>query len=205
MKRISVMSVGLAALAGLVSTSRDANALGPVDVEIGAKVGGATNPADSPNPNPLGLGVGARGGVAIFGFYGGLNAMYYVGSGTDYALGTVTGHTSTHALQLGLEAGYGFKLSLLTIRPQIGFGNMSFSGTSDTSVRGGGTVSTDVSNSHFYLEPGVTGIVSLGLLFVGADANILLIPGVDQIDNQGNQNSKTLTSFTLHAQVGVKL
>ena len=196
MKRISVTLVALGALAGVALTSRDAHALGPVDVEVGAKAGAATNPADSPSPNPLGLGIGARGGVSFLGLYGGLNAMYYVGSSSD--VGAL--HLSNHALQLGLEAGYGFTFSILTIRPQIGFGSISFSGSSSGTVAGV-TVNGDSSDSHFYVEPGVTGLIGLGLWYVGADANVLVIPGVDQ----GNGNSKTFTSFTMHGQFGFKI
>ena len=201
MKRISVTLVALGALAGVALTPRDAHALGPVDIEVGAKVGGATNPADSPQPNPLGVGLGARGGVSIFGFYGGLNALYYLGSSADLTSNAVSSHFSNHAFQFGAELGYGFTFSILTIRPQVGLGTINFSGSSTTTI-GGRTVDTDVpGKGYFYLEPGVTGMIGLGLWFVAADANVLLIPSVDQ----GNGDSKTFTSFTMHGQFGFKI
>jgi hypothetical protein len=55
-------------------------------------------------------------------------------------------------------------------------------------------VSGSTSKSNLYLEPGVTGLVSLGGWFVGADLNLLFLPGMDN----------TTTAFTLHGQVGLK-
>ena len=47
------------------------------------------------------------------------------------------------------------------------------------------------SKGYFYLEPGVTVLVPLGLLYVGADANLLWMPGTaDSID------TKAWTSLT---------
>jgi hypothetical protein len=86
----------------------------------------------------------------------------------------------------GGELGYGFKiLDLLTIRPQVGIGNATFSES------GGGQ---SQSTSNWYLEPGVTGLIGLGLLYVGADVNALLFPGL----------ANTNAAFSLHAQIGVK-
>jgi hypothetical protein len=87
----------------------------------------------------------------------------------------------------GGELGYGIKLlDLLTIRPQVGLGNATFS-------ESGGGASTSTSN--WYLEPGVTGLIGLGLLYVGADANALFFPGL----------ANSQAAFTLHAQIGIKL
>lgn len=168
---------GLASLA-IVTSTRPAHALGPIDLEIGAKAGVATNPASGGGTNPLGFGLGGRAGVVLLDhLYGGVNLMYYLG-GSD-------GPESFHTLMYGVEAGWGWKLiDILTIRPQVGIGNATFS------ISGPATSS----NSNWYLEPGVTGLVSLGLLFVGADANLLAFPGL------ANSN----VAFTLHGQVGVK-
>lgn len=170
---------GLASLA-VVTTAQPAHALGPIDLEIGAKAGVGTNPASGNNAlNPLGFGLGGRAGVVLFDhLYGGVNLMYYLG-GSE-------GPVSEHTLLYGLEAGWGWKLvDILTIRPQVGIGNGTFS------VSGG---PAGASTSNWYLEPGVTGLVSLGLLFVGADANVLAFPGL--------QNSNV--ALTIHGQVGVK-
>jgi hypothetical protein len=166
---------GLASLA-ILTTTQPAHALGPIDLEIGAKAGVGTNPSgEAGAPNPLGFGLGGRAGVVLFDhLYGGVNLMYYLG-GSDAGV-------SFHTLMYGIEAGWGWKLiDILTIRPQVGIGNATFSAGS-------------VSNSNWYIEPGLTGLVSLGLLFVGADANVLAFPGL------ANSN----VAFTFHGQVGVK-
>jgi hypothetical protein len=100
--------------------------------------------------------------------------MYYLG-GSDNGV-------SFNTLMYGVEAGWGLKLlEILTIRPQVGLGNATFSVGS-------------ASSSNLYVEPGVTGLASLGMLFVGADANALVFPGL------ANSN----VAFTLHGQVGLK-
>ena len=55
------------------------------------------------------------------------------------------------------------------------------------------------SSSHLYFEPGVVALIPLGLLYVGADANLLVIPGVAR----GTEDS-TFTAFTVHGQIGVQ-
>jgi outer membrane protein with beta-barrel domain len=203
MRSASIFVAAFTLCAGTLVTTRDAHALGPVDLEVGAKVGVGTNPISSTNagnvsvssPNPLGFGLGARGGVSFLGIYGGIQFMYYFGSSQDTSVLGQSFSASEHSLLYGIEAGYGFTLlDLLTIRPQIGIGNF----TATASVSGNGAAlqgSTSQSNSNLYLEPGVTGIVSLGMWFVGADANALFLPGADH----------ATTAFTFHGQVGVKL
>ncbi|MEO8878687.1 MAG: hypothetical protein ABI461_24065 [Polyangiaceae bacterium] len=190
MKRTTSLLFGALPFALYFFHSTDAHALGPVDVELGGKVGYATNPNSDAGYNPLGLGVGARGGVEfLHGVYAGLSAMYYFGGSVD--LPPPGGSLSSHAFLLGVEGGYGFHFSVLTIRPQLGLGNASFNTSS-------GNFSN--SDSHIYLEPGVTGIVTLGLLYLGADANLLVIPGVDQ----GGGDSKTFASLAINGEVGVR-
>jgi hypothetical protein len=131
--------------------------------------------------------------------------MYYLGgtSGLDGG-----GSTTLHSLQYGVELGYGFKLlRLLTIRPQIGIGNY----TAFASVNGlavgptsGPTISGSSSQSTLYLEPGVTALASVGLLFAGVDLNLLVLPNLSTTDPSGNQGSTTDVAFTAHAQVGVR-
>ena len=173
--------------AAIIASEHDAHALVPVDVEVGARVGVGTNP-DSRGPNPYGFGLGGRGGVSIFHFYGGLSAIHYFGGSKDFPIGGQTLSVSASSTLLGLEVGYSITgIPLLTLRPQLGIGNASFK-------------SGDSSNSHLYLEPGLTALVSLGVVYVGADANILVVPNVDET---GTTNKSTFTAFTLHAQVGV--
>ena len=197
MRSVSILAAAFAVGLGTFAMSRDAHALGPVDVEVGAKVGVATNPvsgANSSSINPLGFGLGARGGIDLLGFYGGVQFMYYLGGSNDISVPGGSGSVSVHTVMYGVEAGYGITLlDILTIRPQIGLGNATFS----SSGSGSGTLSVSVpgsDKSNLYLEPGVTGLVGLGLWYVGADANVLVFPGLD--------NSKA--AFSLHGQVGVK-
>ena len=94
---------------------------------------------------------------------------------------------TTSTLMYGGELGYGVKLlDLLTLRPQIGVGDATF-----TTSGGGSSAST----SNWYLEPGLMGLVGLGLLFVGADINALFFPGATYASQ---------AAFSLHAQVGIK-
>ncbi|HTQ44405.1 MAG TPA: hypothetical protein VMI75_16705 [Polyangiaceae bacterium] len=165
---------GLASIA-IVTSTRTAHALGPIDLEVGAKAGVGTKPYNGDGPNPLGFGLGGRAGVVLLDhLYGGVNVMYYLGDSQN--------GVSFNTLMYGVEAGWGLKLlEILTIRPQVGLGNATFS-------------AGNASNSNLYVEPGVTGLVSLGMLFVGADANVLVFPGL------ANSNA----AFTLHGQVGLK-
>jgi hypothetical protein len=194
MRRTSVLLVAGALAAALTCIPRDAHALGPIDIELGARVGGATNPfgGNPQPPNPLGFGLGARGGVTLFGFYGGLSVMYYFGGSQSATLGTTSVSSSYNSLLYGGELGYNIKVALLTIRPLLGIGNYSL----NTSNSPGGSSS----NNNLYLEPGLTGLISLGTWFLGADANALILPSMKQPD----QSTSTNVAFTLHGQVGVR-
>jgi hypothetical protein len=198
MRTASIVAAAFAFGVGTFAMTRNAHALGPLDVEIGAKAGFAPSPLSSNNgvsvPNPLGFGLGARGGIDIIGIYAGVQLMYYFGgSDTVSALGQSVS-VKDHTFMYGVEAGYGFTLiDILTIRPQIGIGNATISGGGDVSgvvnASGGSN-----SQSNLYLEPGVTALISLGGWFVGADANLLDFPGL---------NDGQLT-FSFHGQVGYK-
>jgi hypothetical protein len=67
--RVAFLGLGIAT----VVATRDAHDLGPVDIEVAAKAGYATNPLSTNGPlsasNPLGFGLGGRAGLA---FKGGL-------------------------------------------------------------------------------------------------------------------------------------
>jgi len=191
----AVLASAAIAVANL-GVTRDAHALDAVDIEIAAKAGFATNPSSIPNlnpPNPLGFGLGGRAGLAFKGgLYLGGNLMdYFTGSqsetnvtcGGTNACAPISASASIHVLMYGAEMGYGIKLfDLLTVRPQLGFGNAAFSES--------GSPSTTI----WYLEPGVTGLVDLGHLILGADVNMLVFPNTNY--DQG--------ALSLHAQVGVK-
>ncbi len=180
MKGASVVLFAVAAAAGAatLSVSPDAHALGPIDLEIGAKVGYGTNPtADA--INPLGFGLGGRAGVSIFNVYAGLSGMYYFGGGNGARDGKATLY--------GLEVGYGFSIVFLTLRPQLGVGFYNGNFTTPPHSDGDGR--------NVYLEPGITGIIPFGIWFAGADANLFFLPG-----QQGSG-----VGFTFHGQFGLKL
>jgi hypothetical protein len=182
--RLLVAVAATAAAASITSVSRNANALGPVDIEIGGKAGLGTNPT-STSLNPLGFGIGGRGGLSFFGLYAGVDVMYYLGGSENVPGGSISEHT----LMYGVDLGYNFKIAILTLRPLLGVGNFVVSHSGED---GSGSA------SNVYLEPGLTALVSLGILYVGADANLLVIPAVS-VDH-GNT---TETAFTLHGQLGV--
>jgi len=197
MKRIASLFSGILFVC-LFFRSTEARAVGPIDVELGPRLGYATNP-NTDQATPLGVGVGARGGIEfLHHLYAGVNAMYYFGSTQDTTLGLQ--QERTHTLLFGVEAGYGFHLSLLTIRPQLGFGEATITGFKqfDAST---GTVSVNdlaVTKNHFYLEPGIVALVNVGLVYVGADANILVITAANEAD------SNAYTSFAFGAQAGLR-
>lgn len=164
-------------------SSREARALGPIDIEVGAKLGAASNPVGG-NVNPLNVGLGARAGVSLFGLYGGLNLVNYFGSG-DGVGGTF------HALEFGGELGYSIKIAILTLRPQVGLGNITFSDST-----------TSTSQSSFYAEPGLTALLTFGIIYLGADANALVITSAPNAESLGLTTS-TNTAFTAHGQVGI--
>ena len=171
----------------------EAHALGPIDLEVAAKVGYANNPG-SGDPNPLGVGLGGRAGVAFMGAYGGVNILYYFGGTSNVNIASV----SASSLLYGIEAGYGVTLvDILTVRAQLGVGNITISSSGSL-----GSVSAPSSSlNNLYLEPGLTGLLGFGTYFVGADANLLILPSIAQ---QNGGGSSTETCFTLHGQIGVK-
>jgi len=185
MTKTRVLLSSVAFAIGLLAAPTEAHAVGPIGIELGAKVGYGDNPTGG-DPNPLGLGIGGRGGVTFMNIYAGVDVRYYFGGSANIAPGA---SISAHSVLYGIEAGYGFTLvDILTIRPQLGIGNLTITAAS-------------VSASNLYLEPGVTALVSLGEpWFVGGDVNLLVLPGI----SNGEGGTTTDTAFTLHAQVGVK-
>lgn len=194
-----------------LSVARTASALGPVDVEVAAKVGGGTNPVNNgvdtsgfpssgphvwsnPVVNPLGFGLGARAGASLHGFYGGLSFMYYLGE----SAAVVGLYSRAKSVLYGVEVGYNIGLSYFTLRPQLGAGNYTLlqSGIDPQYAQDVGPGTTN----YFYLEPGVTGLLSFGLWIVGADANVLFLPGW----NGSRPGSGSEPAFTAHGQLGFK-
>ena len=195
---IQVSALSLAVGAASFAFAADAHALGPLDLEVGARAGVGTTPGGVPSgaPNPLGFGRGARAGVSIIGLYGGLSFMYYFGGSDNVQipLGTsvISASESVHSLLYGVEGGYGSKFGPLALRGTVGVGNIS----TVFSYSGSGVSAPSQTNNGLYIEPGVTGIVSLGMWFVGADANVLVLPSYAG-------GSSLEAAFTLHGQVGL--
>jgi hypothetical protein len=183
MRRLSLRLAAAGLTAAVLAFPAKAGAE-PIDIEIAARAGTAVS-----NLGPLGFGIGGRGGVSIQGVYAGVDFIDYLGATStcdscSAPAGAALPKRSQSALLYGFEVGYGFNLSLVTIRPQLGLGNFRLS-----SSLGGGA--TSVSN-YFYLEPAVVGLVSLGELIVGADVGALLPPTGPEL------------ALTVHGQVGVR-
>jgi hypothetical protein len=184
MARLPLLLATAGLTVAIVALPAKADALGPVDIEIGARAGVAAG-----NLGPLGFGIGGRGGVSILGLYAGIDVIDYLGATAEcgscsWPAGAQPVMQSRSALLYGLEAGYNLKVSRVTIRPQLGLGNLRLSAWYGDPTAGA------VSN-YVYFEPGVVGLVSLGVLFVGADVGALLLP------------RGPASAFTVHGQIGV--
>jgi hypothetical protein len=195
---ITIIVVGLGAL--LVAP--DANALGPVEVEIAAKGGGGFPPLGG-SGDGLGGALGGRAGVLLssLGLYGGLSFLEYGGGGSSIssvpmsvAPMAVAVGGSYHSFAYGAEGGYGVRFfDRLTIRAQLGLGD--YIDIEDTQYSTGAT--TSQIHHSFYLEPGVTTMVAIGPVFVGGDLNLL-------VAEFAYEGSRYGAAFTLHAQFGVR-
>jgi hypothetical protein len=177
MKTSRAFVTASAALLLALTTTRNARALGPIDLEIAGKAGYGSH--------DLGAGFGGRAGVSFFGIYGGLNIVDYLG------LSPGAGLPSTHTLTYGGEVGFGFKISRLTIRPLLGFGDasQSFAG---------------FSASSFYLEPGGLLQLKFGVLIFGVDASCLILTSAQQqAVGAATGGSTASEAFTIHGQVGL--
>ena len=185
MARLPLLLVTAGLTVAILAFPTKAHALGPVDIEIGARAGVATGPF-----GPLGFGIGGRGGVSILGLYAGVDVIDYLGATAPCdSCSSPPGQTverSRSGLLYGFEAGYSFKFSVVTIRPQLGAGNFRLS-----SGAGDPTPGPSTTTNLFYLEPGVVGLVTLGVLFVGADVGALVLPTAPDY------------AFTVHGQIGV--
>lgn len=159
-----------------------------VEFDAAARLGSATSPGWI--ASPYGFGFGGHAGASVYGFYGGLSAMYYLG-------GTGSG-AGFHTLLLGLEGGYTFKLKSVRLRPQVGVGSGTFSENVSDGVNNP-TLTTSVGN--VYVEPGLVLFVPVGPIFLGADANALLLPHFTLATP--DPTPKTYVSFSAHGQIGV--
>jgi hypothetical protein len=194
----------------LLLVSPDAFALGPVGLEVGAKVGAGIplNNGSAPNLVPaMGFGVGGRVGVTLFDVYAGFSGVYYFGDTKNLSENGLHYSASAHTLMLGAELGYNIKLpGLLTLRPQLGLGNNEIYGSAQSTVPN--TLPTpSQSNGYFYLEPALVALADLRGFYVGADVGARMLPEGPALDGcstgPGSCHSFHI-AFTAHAQVGVR-
>jgi hypothetical protein len=169
---------------------REAHALGPIDLEAGGRIGGATSPSGA--FNPLGFGLGGRAGVSFANIYTGVSVMYYFGEGVrTYCCSSF----SQNVFLLGIEGGYNFVvLNRVTLRPEIAVGAAGVYTTNRESPVGNPSYVYGSSNTYFYLEPGIACVLSLGPVFVGTDVNLFSLPNVRSFPN---------LSFAADGEVGV--
>ena len=197
MRKASILTAALVTFGvGTFGMARDAHALGPIDLELGAKVGYGSSPSSAYN-NPLGFGLGARAGVDFLSIYLGAQFRYYFG--TDESAASVTGIESgsvhSHSWVYGIEGGYNITLGPLTIRPQLGLGNTTIATSGQATGVVNVTWKPGSDNNNFYLEPGAVLLVNIGIWYFGADVNLLWVPAV--------QDSKA--ALTVDGQVGIKI
>lgn len=194
----------------LVGGSRDAYALGPVDVEIAARGTYGTSPGGDA-ANPLGFGVGARAGASLLGFYAGADFAYYFGNGSArYSEPGFSEYSATErSVKIGGEVGYGVRLAFLTVRPRVGLGDLIVSSTSTLvsscrycSVTGAPGLPSS-SADDFYIEGAVTALVPIDRYFLGADVELLVIPNPLNGFN-GPCCDAVQTAFTFGGQAGIR-
>ncbi len=186
MKRLVLVPVAVLGVA--LSSARPARADGPVELEFAARAGAATNPGWIANPYAFGF--GGRAGASIYGFYAGVSAIYYLGGSA--------GASGFHTLLVGVEAGYTFKLPHLRLRPQLGVGGGTFT---EEAPDGALNPSMTTSVGNVYLEPGVVALFPVGPIFLGVDANALILPGFTLATPDAT--AKPYLSFSAHGQIGV--
>jgi hypothetical protein len=232
--RLSACSALFAAV-GVLASSSEARAAVPIEIEGGGFIGYGTNP--SKGPNPFAVGIGARAGVDVYDLYAGLAITYYFGGSGNCGGGAPNsgeGMSSLPATYCGAGIGevslsqmsvlygvdLGYTLSIprvkyLKIRPLLELGDTEITrsgnvGASDVTA---GALSQYHSVNSFYAQPGLLVFLTVSGFFIGADANLLLVPGVLDItgaganmDGTGNLTTekRTFVAFTTHAQIGFR-
>ncbi len=117
--------------------------------------------------NPFGLGFGVRGGYNFDEIYIGGRFMFFLGGSEDFPGGSV----SFNVMTIGVEGGYDFDVSGITIRPELGLGLALSSSETPTVV---GTV--DSSSTDLYIAPGVSVLGCItDSIFVGGNLSIPII------------------------------
>ena len=126
------------------------------------------------------IGFGARAGLTLpLSVYVGGTLIYHLGKTETTAIGDVT----SRLLYVGGEGGYDVNAGPLTVRPYLGVGYASLTGSA-------GGFSSSTGKLAFW--PGAVALFPIGNLFVGADARYVLI--VDASD---------ANAFSLFATLGM--
>jgi hypothetical protein len=118
------------------------------------------------------IGIGARGGVTLpMSLYLGGTILYHLGkttsdSGADF---------KANIWYFGGEGGYDIGAGPLTIRPYLGLGYANLRASAPDVCALGACVGGSYSDGKLAFWPGVTGLVGLGSLFVGADLRYVLL------------------------------
>jgi len=235
MWKAAYVASAIAVLGASAALPREVRAAGPVEIEGGGLVGGGSNP--SHGPNPFAVGIGARGGVEFRHVYLGLAVTYYFGDSGACGAGAPLGDTSPlpstfcgaatsggevqlsqRASLYGVDLGYTLaipRVKFLKLRPLVQLGDIEV-------TRTGSVTSQDVTNgalaglrsdNRFYLQPGLTLLLTVEAFFLGVDANLLIVPGITDLDGVTANaagtgslatSSRTLAAFTSHAQIGFR-
>lgn len=158
-RRLLPAVFALATGVGVLGVADRAEAL-PLLTLSGSLRGLYGSPVGDAEPSAYGPGIGLRGGLTI-------PSSLYLGASLDYFFGESLeaggSEISTSLLQVMGHLGYDLGLGPLTLRPGLGLGLSSFS------VEISGPIDGDESESKFVASPGVEGMISLGLLSVGAE------------------------------------
>jgi hypothetical protein len=235
MRKVTCIASAVALGACLWGWSGEARASDAIEIEGGGYIGYGTNP--SHGPNPLGVGIGARAGVDFYNFYAGLAATYYFGASGECGGGApnsgaglsslpssfcsaVAGEVSLSQMTVlyGVDLGYTLtvpRARFLKFRPILELGDAQITRTGSVAMSDitTGPLAQYRSANSFYLQPGLEVFLTVSGFFVGADANLLLMPSVTDIDGASNNNDgtgnllvskRTLAAFTTHAQIGFR-
>ena len=114
----------------------------------------------------MNLGLGVRGGYT-------LPMNLYLGGTFVYHLGKTEGPQSLKSYYLGFEGGYDLAAGPVVIRPYLGLGAHTVTGTMDA-IPGITTEPISSSDTAFALWPGATVLYPLGSAFLGADARYVI-------------------------------
>jgi hypothetical protein len=122
------------------------------------------------------VGIGARGGLTLpMNLYVGGTILYHLGKTESTPAGDIT----ANVWYLGGEGGYDLGVGPLTIRPYLGLGYANLRVSAPDACVLGTCVGGSNSTGKLAFWPGVTGLVGLGSIFVGADLRYVLLVDVD--------------------------